>query len=139
MRLRRTSKAHCTSSRPLFMRKLWARSYCNAFGCHGGAVPYRRLLADIPASSNMKLSQAIIFVVCAVLFVHRAALEVPTPGFNSLFIGHSFFRRFADVTPTGSDDKLSIARFQLENCPAIQQLRDTPFLAEKWANSSVLF
>ncbi len=92
------------------MRKLWARSYCNAFGCHGGAV----------------------------LFVHRAAVEVPTPSFNSLFIGHSFFRRFADVTPTGSDDNLSIARFQLENCPAIQQLGNTTFLSEKCANSSVL-
>jgi hypothetical protein len=41
-------------------------------------------------------------LLCAVLFVGRAAAEVPNPGFNSLFIGHSFFVLFAQGMPNYS-------------------------------------
>ncbi|MFT4519311.1 MAG: hypothetical protein ACI9JM_001707 [Halioglobus sp.] len=43
----------------------------------------------------------ILFValLCMALSAHRAAADVPNPGFNSLFIGHSFFRPFAQGMP----------------------------------------
>jgi hypothetical protein len=43
----------------------------------------------------------ILFAVflCVALSAHRVAADVPNPGFNSLFIGHSFFRPFADGMP----------------------------------------
>jgi hypothetical protein len=46
--------------------------------------------------SIQKLFTAFLFVA---LFVTTAAAEVPNPGFNSLFIGHSFFRPFAEGMP----------------------------------------
>jgi hypothetical protein len=33
------------------------------------------------------------------LSAYRVAADVPNPGFNSLFIGHSFFKPFADGMP----------------------------------------
>lgn len=52
----------------------------------------------------MKLLQIMFFtVVCvalaAALPANRVTAEVPDTGFNSLFIGHSFFRPFADGMP----------------------------------------
>lgn len=35
----------------------------------------------------------------AALLTHKANADVPDPGFNSLFIGHSFFRPFAEGMP----------------------------------------
>lgn len=37
--------------------------------------------------------------LCVALSSHRVAAEVPDHGFNSLFIGHSFFKPFADGMP----------------------------------------
>ncbi len=37
--------------------------------------------------------------LCVALSTHRVAADVPNPGFNSLFIGHSFFKPFADGMP----------------------------------------
>jgi hypothetical protein len=36
---------------------------------------------------------------CVALSAHKVAADVPNPGFNSLFIGHSFFKPFADGMP----------------------------------------
>lgn len=43
-----------------------------------------------------------LFVVflCVALSVTRVAADTPNPGFKSLFIGHSFFRPFADGMPS---------------------------------------
>jgi len=38
-------------------------------------------------------------LVCLALSAHRAAADVPNPGFHALFIGHSFFKPFADGMP----------------------------------------
>ena len=37
--------------------------------------------------------------LCVALSSYKVAADVPNPGFNSLFIGHSFFRPFADGMP----------------------------------------
>jgi hypothetical protein len=37
--------------------------------------------------------------LCVVLSAYKVAADVPNPGFNSLFIGHSFFKPFADGMP----------------------------------------
>jgi hypothetical protein len=37
--------------------------------------------------------------LCVALSAHKVAADVPNPGFNSLFIGHSFFRPFAEGMP----------------------------------------
>lgn len=37
--------------------------------------------------------------LCVALFSYKVAADVPNPGFNSLFIGHSFFKPFADGMP----------------------------------------
>ena len=37
--------------------------------------------------------------LCLALSAHRVAADVPNPGFNSLFIGHSFFKPFAVGMP----------------------------------------
>ena len=37
--------------------------------------------------------------LCVALSAYKVAADVPNPGFNSLFIGHSFFRPFADGMP----------------------------------------
>lgn len=48
----------------------------------------------------MKSMHALLFtVLCVALLSHKAAAVVPDPGFKSLFIGHSFFRPFADGMP----------------------------------------
>jgi len=38
-------------------------------------------------------------LLCLLLVANRTAAEVPDPGFKSLFIGHSFFRPFAEGMP----------------------------------------
>lgn len=38
-------------------------------------------------------------ILCVALFTHKVAADVPNPGFNSLFIGHSFFKPFSDGMP----------------------------------------
>ncbi|GAB5452012.1 MAG: hypothetical protein Hals2KO_23400 [Halioglobus sp.] len=49
----------------------------------------------------MKSRQLLISLsVCLMLFAGKALAVVPDPGFNSLFIGHSFFRPFADGMPS---------------------------------------
>jgi hypothetical protein len=48
----------------------------------------------------MKSIQILFAVVlCVALSAHRVAADVPNPGFNSLFIGHSFFVPFAQGMP----------------------------------------
>lgn len=48
----------------------------------------------------MKPLQALFTVVLFVaLSAHNAKADIPNPGFNSLFIGHSFFRPFAQGMP----------------------------------------
>jgi hypothetical protein len=37
--------------------------------------------------------------LCVALSAYKVAADVPNPGFNSLFIGHSFFKPFADGMP----------------------------------------
>lgn len=37
--------------------------------------------------------------LCLALSAYKVAAEVPNPGFNSLFIGHSFFKPFAEGMP----------------------------------------
>lgn len=51
----------------------------------------------------MKSTQ-ILFAVffCLALSAYKVEAEVPNPGFNSLFIGHSFFRPFAEGMPNYS-------------------------------------
>jgi hypothetical protein len=41
-------------------------------------------------------------LLCVALSAYRVAADVPNPGFNSLFIGHSFFKPFADGMPNYS-------------------------------------
>ncbi len=51
----------------------------------------------------MKSSQILVpLFVCLTLFAGKALAVVPDPGFNSLFIGHSFFRPFAEGMPAYS-------------------------------------
>lgn len=40
-----------------------------------------------------------VLALVAALAAHRSAADVPDPGFNSLFIGHSFFNPFAQGMP----------------------------------------
>ncbi len=40
--------------------------------------------------------------LCVMLSAYKIAAEVPNPGFNSLFVGHSFFRPFAEGMPSYS-------------------------------------
>lgn len=47
---------------------------------------------------SIRILFAAFFCVIA-LSAHKVAAEVPSVGFNSLFIGHSFFRPFADGMP----------------------------------------
>jgi hypothetical protein len=48
----------------------------------------------------MKLFQILFSVfLCVALSANRVAADVPNPGFNSLLIGHSFFKPFADGMP----------------------------------------
>ena len=48
----------------------------------------------------MKSIQILFAVIlCVALSAHRVAADVPNPGFNSLFIGHSFFAPFAQGMP----------------------------------------
>lgn len=48
----------------------------------------------------MKSIQILFAVVlCAVLSAYKVAADTPNPGFNSLFIGHSFFKPYANGMP----------------------------------------
>jgi hypothetical protein len=48
----------------------------------------------------MRSVQALLFAfLCLALSSYKAAADVPETGFKSLFIGHSFFRPFADAMP----------------------------------------
>ena len=40
-----------------------------------------------------------VALLCVALSSYKVAADVPNPGFNSLFIGHSFFRPFAEGMP----------------------------------------
>jgi hypothetical protein len=43
----------------------------------------------------MVLIRFLLMVLCVVFSAHKVAADVPNPGFNSLFAGHSFFAPIA--------------------------------------------
>ena len=43
--------------------------------------------------------RTVIIVVCVVFSAHKALADTPNPGFKSLFIGHSFFKPYAQGMP----------------------------------------